>query len=298
MSRRGKRRRANQAAVWFALPSLCGVTLFLMLPLAEMIQRSFYTAMTEGYVGISNYRAVFQNEAFRLACRNTLRFVAVCLPLLIGLGLLIAVCLARFSAVRFVKTLFLLPMAIPGASLVLVWKMAFAGGGFLNGFLTWASGVWGSGTVYRAEHMGSKTAFYVLVFSYVWKNLGYTVVLWLAGILSVPVAIKEAARMDGAGRVKCFLSIELPNLKPVLYTITVLSFLNSFKVFREAYLVAGSYPDESIYLLQHLFNNWFVNLEYDRMAAAAVIMGGTLFAFIWLLQRIWEKEGVGGSHEK
>ena len=62
--------------------------------------------------------------------------------------------------------------------------------------------------------------------------------------------------------------------------------------------MSGSYPDESIYLLQHLFNNWFVNLEYDRMAAAAVIMGGTLFAFIWLLQRIWEKEGVGGSHEK
>lgn len=298
MKRREKRRRANRAAVWFVLPSLCGVTLFLLLPLAETVQRSFYTAMTEDFVGISNYQAVFHNEAFRLACRNTLRFVAVCLPILIGLGLLVAVCLAEFPAVRFVKTLFLLPMAIPGACLVLVWKMVFAGGGFLNGFLTWASGIWGNGAIYRADHMGSRTAFHVLVFSYVWKNLGYTVVLWLAGILSVPTGILEAARVDGAGKVKCFLFIELPNLKSVLYTITVLSFLNSFKVFREAYLVAGSYPDESIYLLQHLFNNWFVNLEYDRMAAAAVLTGGGLFLFIWLLQRIWEKEGVGDSHEK
>ena len=81
----------------------------------------------------------------------------------------------------------------------------------------------------------------------------------------------------------------LPQLKPTLYTITVLSFLNSFKAFREAYLVAGSYPHESIYLLQHLFNNWYVDLAVDKMAAAAVVTGSVLFAAILVWQRLWEE---------
>ena len=96
--------------------------------------------------------------------------------------------------------------------------------------------------------------------------------------------------VDGAGRRQCFWHVIFPNLKGSLYTITVLSFLNSFKVFREAYLVAGSYPHESMYLLQHLFNNWFVNLELDKMAAAAVCVGMVLFAVILVLQKLWDQE--------
>ena len=133
----------------------------------------------------------------------------------------------------------------------------------------------------------------MLVFSYVWKNLGYTMVLWLAGIFSVSGGLTEAARVDGATERQCFWYVIFPNLKGSLYTITVLSFLNSFKVFREAYLVAGSYPHESMYLLQHLFNNWFVNLELDKMAASAVCVGAVLFAVILLLQRLWDNEEKG-----
>ena len=100
----------------------------------------------------------------------------------------------------------------------------------------------------------------------------------------------EAARVDGANGRQCFFRIVLPNLKGSLYTIVILSFLNSFKIYREAYLVAGSYPQEDIYLLQHLFNNWFVNMEFDKMAAAAVCVGVVLFVAIMILQRLWDKE--------
>lgn len=81
----------------------------------------------------------------------------------------------------------------------------------------------------------------------------------------------------------------MPNLLPSLYTISVLSFLNSFKVFREAYLVAGDYPHESMYMMQHLFNNWFRELSLDKMAAGAVINALVIFVLITLLQRAWEK---------
>ena len=81
----------------------------------------------------------------------------------------------------------------------------------------------------------------------------------------------------------------LPNLKGSLYTIVVLSFLNSFKIYREAYLVAGSYPEQDIYLLQHLFNNWFVSLNFDKMAAASVCVSGFLFFVIVLRQDLWDR---------
>ncbi len=126
--------------------------------------------------------------------------------------------------------------------------------------------------------------------SYVWKNLGYTIVLWLAGLHGVPEELKEAARTDGASELKCFFYVVLPGLKPVLYTITILSFLNSFKVFREAYLVAGAYPQQQMYLLQHLFNNWFTDLEIDKMAAAAVCITIVFVLFVLVLQHLWEEK--------
>ena len=133
--------------------------------------------------------------------------------------------------------------------------------------------------------MNSGSAFWILFISYIWKNLGYDIVLWMAGLAGISSNIYEAARVDGAGEMQCFFYITLPNLKSSLYTITVLSFLNSFKVFREAYLVAGDYPHESIYMMQHLFNNWFVNLDIQKMTAAAVM----LIAFSGIILVLFDK---------
>lgn len=270
------------------LPSGIGVLIFVCLPFLDVIRRSFLTVVTQEWVGIHNYQLIFKNQAFLLAVKNTLRFTAVCLPVLIGLGLFLAVQLSRLQKIQFLKSCFLFPMAMPAAAIVLVWRMVFSKQGFLNLLLNSLHLIPESGPV---DYMSTNAAFWVLVFSYVWKNLGYTIVLWLAGIFSIPTDILDAARVDGASEQQCFWQVIFPNLKGTLYTITVLSFLNSFKVFREAYLVAGSYPHESMYLLQHLFNNWFVNLELDKMAAAAVCVGTVLFLFILLLQRFWDQDG-------
>ncbi len=282
--------QSRYAWIGFLLPSLAGVLIFVLLPFADVVRRSFLTAVTEEWTGLHNYELVFANQAFRLAVKNTVRFTLVCLPLLIGIGLFLSVQLSRLKKVQLIKSLFLLPMAMPAATVVLIWKMIFAKQGFLNAGLLLA-GLLPEGAM--PDYMGTGASFWVLVFSYIWKNLGYTMVLWLAGIFSVSEGLTEAARVDGATKRQCFWYVIFPNLKGSLYTITVLSFLNSFKVFREAYLVAGSYPHESMYLLQHLFNNWFVNLELDKMAASAVCVGAVLFAVILLLQRLWDYEEKG-----
>jgi len=254
-----------------------------LIPFADVIRRSFAATITETWVRLSNYAAVFQNYAFQLAAKNTLRFVAVCIPLLILISLAAAVFLHRQIYGHYVKTAFLLPMAIPTASVVLLWKILFHENGLLNGSLS-KLGISG------ADWMNTNYAFWILAVVYIWKNLGYTIVLWMAGLASISADIYDAAKVDGAGEWKIFTKITVPCLLPVLYMITVLSFLNSFKVFREAYLVAGDYPHESMYLLQHLFNNWFTDLSLDKMAAAAVIVALVILILILMLQRVWDRE--------
>lgn len=276
----------------FMAPSFLGVVVFVLAPFLDVFKRSFTTAVTGKFIGIANYKSIFNNQAFLTAAQNTLRFTFVCIPLLVLIGFLIAWPLSKLKNAGLIKAVYLFPLAMPTATIVMVWKMVFYKQGFLNLILTeigkW-TGLWGE---IHIDYLGTEAAFWVLVCSYIWKNTGYTVVLWLAGILGIPEELLDAAKVDGAGGLQRIWYIILPNLKGNLYTIVILSFLNSFKIYREAYLVAGAYPHKSIYLLQHIFNNWFVNLEFDKMAAGAVCTGTFLFIVILLLQRVWDRDEV------
>lgn len=272
------------AGLFFLLPGFAGVLCFAFLPFLEVVKRSFQSAVTAQWVGLKNYREVFDNAAFRMAAGNTLRFTFICIPLLVVISLALAVILQKLRMGKnALKGMFLVPVAVPAASVVLVWKALFHTNGLINTLLERFGAE-------KVSWMGSSAAFAVLVISYLWKNIGYDMVLWMAGLAGIPTAIYEAARVDGAGEWQCFLKITLPNLKPALYTISVLSFLNSFKVFREAWLVAGDYPHQSMYLIQHLYNNWFRELSFDKIAAAAVINAALVFGLILLLQRAWDSE--------
>lgn len=273
------RRRQRKAAALFLLPGFAGVTVFVLAPFCNVTLSSFRTSLTKQFVGFRNYLAVFQNEAFRLAAGNTARFIAVGVPLLLLISLGLALMINTRVKWDKYKYLYLLPMAVPAATMVLVWKMLFERQGFLNRLLET-----------HIDFMGEGSAFYIVVGSYLWKNLGYTLVLWLAGLKSIPGDILDAAKVDGAGGLVCFLRVTLPNLKGSMYTILVVSLLNSFKVFREVYLVGGAYPQEDIYLLQHIFNNWYTNLDFDKMAAGAVLSVLVLGGISLLLQRLWDRE--------
>ena len=263
-SRKRNRRRCaafrnTEKGLAFILPSFAGVCIFWLIPYVDVLRRSFCGAVNGEFVGIENYRTIFANKAFRLAAGNTLRFFGVCVPLLVVLSLIIAVLLAgqkRFT--QILKSFFLLPMAIPVASVVLLWRLLFDDQGLLNHLLHMLS-------VQTTDWMNTGASFYVLVISYI---------------------------VDGAGEWKCFTKITLPNLLPSLFTIVVLSVLNAFKVFREAYLVAGDYPQEKMYLLQHLFNNWYRDLSLDKMSAAAVVTGLVIFLLILGLWKAWGKGGA------
>ena len=274
-----KRTPSTLAAYLFLAPSLAGVTIFLLAPFVETVRRSFCDTLGKNFVGLANYRSVLSNTAFRLAVTNTLRFTGVCVPLLLLLSLVLALAL-RTRALKgtrwaeWYRTTFLLHIAIPVASIALLWKVLFARTGLINSVL---------GT--EVDFMGTEGAFWVLIATYLWKNIGYDSILWSSGLDAISTELYEAAAVDGAGPWRQFTAITLPNLLPTLLVTGILSLLNTYKVFREAYLVAGAYPQDSIYLLQHLFNNWFLALDLPRLCAAAVLVAMVLLAgILWLLR--------------
>lgn len=258
--------RLARKAYLFLLPSLAGTAVFVLLPYVDVVRRSFFEAAGGRFVAMQNYVTVVGNSAFRLASFNTLRFLVICVPLLVLVSLFCSMLIAGLKEEGTVfKTSLLVPLAIPVASIVLLWKLFFHPQGMVNQ-ITALFGMAG------VDWINGDTAFGVLVFTYVWKNLGYDVVLWVAGLAAISDELYEAARVDGAGLLARFLYVTLPGLSKTAFLVVSLSVFNSFKVFREAYLIAGEYPHESIYMLQHLFNHWFVTLDIQKMSAASVLL--------------------------
>lgn len=285
MKKKKRSREAFQPAdLVFLLPSLVGVSIFVLIPFLDVIRRSFLNVVGNKVVYFRNYENVLGNTAFRTAVKNTAVFMGTAIPLLIILSLIIALILNETTkGAGLFKTAFLLPMAIPVASVVLILRALF----YKNGYVSAVYALFG-GT--PENWLNTKYSIWILVGIYVWRNLGYDVVLWLAGLAGIPKALKEAAQMDGATAFQRFRYVTLPNLLPSLYMISVLSILNSFKVFREGYLVGGDYPDRHMYLIQHIFNNWFRELSLDKMAAAAVLVCLVILGLILLMQKFWDTD--------
>jgi multiple sugar transport system permease protein len=283
--RRSKLAKREAGKAWlFLLPSLLGITIFVLLPFVDVIRRSFCEAMSARFVGLDNYRTVLTNSAFLLAVKNTVKFLGVCIPLLLLCSLLLALLLYKQKRYeKFFKTSFLFPMAIPVSSFVILWKLVFHEKGLLNNVIVHFG-------IEKIDYINSNLAFGVLIISYLWKNMGYDMILWLTGLNGISESYYEAASVDGAGILQQFRYITLPKLVPTIFMVGILSFINSFKVFREAYLIAGAYPHDSIYMLQHILSNWFVAMDIQKMSAAAVLLVIAFLLLIMLLIKLNREE--------
>lgn len=268
-----KRNRKVNPAWMFLAPGLLGVSIFVLLPFLDAVRRSFLDSTGKTFLGLSVYQGIVGNQAFQLATGNTVRFMAVALPLLMlisfGLSLLVY-SFCRDSS--FFKTVLVLPVAVPAASVVLLWRMVFCNDGIIKELFG-----------FQIDWIYGEMSFGVLVFAYLWKNTGYQMLLWLAALSGIPDSLYEAAQVDGAGALQKLWYITIPQVKSATGMILFLAVVNSFKVFREAYIVAGSYPNDKIYMMQHLFNHWFLNLDVQKMSGAAVLMTVVIAAPVLLL---------------
>ena len=260
------------------VPGFIGVMIFIVLPLADVFISSFRRGGQGSFGGLTNYSVVLDNQAFRLAAGNSLLFELVGVPLLIVVSLVVAIEVYEMNG-NIVKFAFLIPLAIPSNSLAVVWKILFAENGIVNGLITKLGGT-------PISFFDGRTVFRLFVGTFVFKNIGYNMLIWLAGLSAIPTEIYEAAKVDGAGRFTRILRITLPNMKRSFFIVAMLSVVNSLKIFREQYLMAGGYPDTAIYQLQHVFNNWFEKLELGKLTAGAVMTAGVFFGVILVIRVI------------
>lgn len=267
LKKKGRQRTDAFTALLLLLPSLAGFMLFYGVPFAESFGMSLFSSPVNGhFVWFANYVSLFANQSFLKAALNTAVFTGAGAPLLTMLSLLLAMALQKpVLGQKALRTLFLSPMVIPVASVVLVFQVFLGDNGALNGWLA-------SMGASQVDWLKSDAARWVIMLLYLWKNMGYNMVLFLAGLGTVQKSCLEAAEMDGAGSLRKFRHIVWPSLLPTTFFVMVMSVINSFKIFREVYLLAGSYPHDSIYTLQHFMNNMFTSLDYQKLTTAAFIM--------------------------
>lgn len=274
-----KRNNRGRRASWFFLsPSLFGVLLFFVLPFCVVIYYSMVdNPINHEFVFFDNFVRVFQNGAFRQAAINTLKFSFVAVPLAVLLSLVLAMTLdARIPFKSKMRTFFLSPMMVPVASVILIWQVLFHYNGLVNDVLA----IFG---IEKIDWLKSVHAQVVVVLLFLWKNLGYNMILFMAALSAIPKEILEVAVLESASPFQIFKYIKIRYLSSTILFVTIISLINSFKVFREIYLLTGSYPYDTIYMLQHFMNNAFAQLDYQKLSAAAIMMSGVMVVIIGIL---------------
>lgn len=270
----------------FLGPSVLGVSVFFIVPFLVVVYYSVIKSpINPEFVFFENFQSVIGNEAFKIAVKNTAEFSVISVPLAVILSLGLALMLeARIPLKSQFRTFFLSPMMVPVASVVLIWQVLFHNNGVLNEIIMFFGAE-------KIDWLKSEWAIGVIVLLYLWKNLGYNMILFMASLANIPRELLEVADVEGASEVYKFFEIKLRYISPTVLFVTILSMINSFKVFREIYLLTGEYPVERLYMLQHFMNNTFEALDYQKLSAAAVILAIVMVVIIALLFKVEDTFG-------
>ncbi|KSV58334.1 carbohydrate ABC transporter permease [Acetivibrio ethanolgignens] len=259
-------------------PSVIGVMVFFVIPFCVIIYYSLVdNPINREFVFLQNFINILNNQAFLKAAKNTATFSLITVPLAVILSLGLALLLdEKIPYKSQFRTFFLSPMMVPVASVVLIWQVLFHYNGAVNGVLANLG-------IDKIDWLKSEYSQVVVGLLFLWKNLGYNMILFMAGIANISKELVEVARLETSNPWTIFVHIKLRYLSPTILFVTILSLINSFKVFRETYLMTGDYPYDSLYLLQNFMNNTFQSLDYQKLSAAAIIMAAVMVLIIGAL---------------
>ncbi|MCR2824818.1 carbohydrate ABC transporter permease [Microbacterium sp. zg.Y909] len=245
--RRGSLQRSQARAAWlFLLPFLVITAAFTAIPvlaamgmsLTDITSRDIRTPFAVDFVGLENFIRVLGDAGFQRSMLNTALFVAVCVPLTVAVGLVLALLLDK--GIRRLRTLFraaaYLPVITNIVAAAVIWQYAFAPLGPVNAAL---EGVGVVGTNWLGDPVSAVTTVVMLG---VWRNVGTCMVLFLAGLQAIPQQVYEAASVDGASPTRRFWAITLPLLRPATLLVTVLMTVSFLSIFEEPYLLTAGGP--------------------------------------------------------
>jgi multiple sugar transport system permease protein len=273
-------------AYGFISPALIFFLIFIAGPLIGAIALSFYSWDLFGereFIGLANYRQLVHDDLARTAIRNSFYFAFGSIVLHIGFGLLLALAVNRpmhWALRYFLRTSYFFPLLISWASVSLIWLYALNPNfGFFNFYLQQL------GLDPPNWLVDKQWAMPALLFVDLWRTLGFTFIILLAGMQGIPRSLYEAAMLDGAGGVRQFINVTLPMLSPTMFFVLVLNFIGAFQIFEPMYIMTNGGPANSTRsLVQLIFETGFRSFEMGYASAMAivvflVIMAATLIQF-------------------
>ena len=279
---------------FFLLPGLLGLLAFTILPLiASLVLTLFqWDLLTPPkFIGLDNFVKLSQDRNFWSALRHTLAFIAGYLPLVIVLALGMALALnAPLRGIAFIRTAFFLPVVSSWVAVALLWSWLFNPKFGLVNYGLSLIGIIGPGWLFDA-----KWAMPAIILTSVWKDLGFVLVLFLAGLQAIPHDYYEAAGLDGASRFRQFTAITLPLLAPTTFFVTIISLINSFQVFDQVWVMtAGGPAGATTVIVEQVVKHAF---SYGQMGYAAA-MSWVLFAMVFVVTMVqfrWQRKGAADA---
>ncbi len=268
----------KRSLLLFLLPGLTGVLLFYVAPFLGGAYYSFTDGSAQGrFVGLTNYAAVLGNRMFRLGLKNSFILSLLCAPTVWLMGFVTAELLHKIkSGARTLRGMILMPYIMPSSAIVLIWLLLFDFGGPINRLNAFLG-------LERIDFLSGQALRLPVVLLFIWKNLGFAVIVFLSAMQAIPRAYYEFATLEGAGFLRQLRSITLPSVLPTCFLVFILEWINAFKIFKEVYFIGGAYPDFEVYTLQNYMNNMYGSLNYQNVTTAAYTFTLMLFVFFGIL---------------
>lgn len=291
-ARGGQHARDGWWALLFLGPQLIGLLAFVVGPLIASLLLSLTDWNGIGawhFVGLANFRDTFADPVFWSSLKNTAWFTVLLVPSQLGCALAVALALNHSRGSTVYRVLFFMPVVTSSTAVSVIWLWLLNGQfGPVNSALHGWFGV-------RAPNWLGDPHFIIpaLVMVSVWQAVGFTMVVFLAGLRGIPDMYLEAARVDGAGSLRRFWHITLPLLSPTIFFLTVISLIGAFQVFDIVYMMTpqnSAIGDASHTLVYHIYDLAFLQYRYGAGAAVAVLLFVLLMlltAVQWIVQRRW-----------
>lgn len=290
----GRTRARAEAVTGYLMlgPAALMFVLFVVAPVVAAIFLSFYSwdLLTPAvYVGARNYQALLSDSTLWIALKNTMEFTVgtVVLHLVLGMGLALVVNAATSRVLKyFLRTAFFFPMLVSWAAVSLLWKYVLDPNfGFVNYYLAKI------GITAPNWLISSTWALPSIVGIDLWRTLGYTFVILLAGMQTVPQHLYDAARVDGAGRIKQFWHVTLPGMSPTLLFAVVISFIGAFQIFDPMYIITQGGPGTStLSLVQYDYYKAFRDFQMGYACTVALVIAAIIVVVSGIqlaLSRLW-----------
>ncbi len=297
--RRGWHPAQQSEAYLFLLPSFAGFLLFVLIPVFGSLVLSLmeWNLLTPPrFVGLGNYTALFTSDPiFLRALGNTLFYVVTIVPSQLALGLLLALALnQRIHGLSLYRLIYFMPVVSSVVAAALVFQWMFNRDFGIISAVFWALGDWTGLPIAPPDWLNSSAwAKPAVVLLTVWKNVGFTMVIYLAGLQAVPQVLYEAATVDGAGAWARFRHITLPLISPTSFFLLVIQMIGAFQLFSEPYVLTRGQGGPAHATKSLVFYIWESGFRYSQMGKASAV-AWVLFAFILVctlvqnrLQRRW-----------